>query len=168
MIREETKYYDNKGNEYISCIQLESKEWELTTSDGNKKLFSEDKKTILFDGYWYMSLKQLESKEWEITDSEAYKWLFSEDKQTKLFNGHHYNSFRQLESGEFEITDEDYIQAARFFNICRKNGIQGSHIDFLICSVAHRLKAQIFTSDNDFVHYQKYVPIQLFIFQSQS
>ena len=26
------------------------------------------------------------------------------------------------------IIDDDYIQAAEFYNICRKNGVQGSHI----------------------------------------
>ncbi|MBL0731257.1 MAG: PIN domain-containing protein [Desulfosarcina sp.] len=65
------------------------------------------------------------------------------------------------------IIDDDYIQAAKFSNICRKNGVQGSHIDFLICSVAYRLQAQIFTTDKDFEHYQNHVPIQLFTFQTQ-
>ena len=59
------------------------------------------------------------------------------------------------------VIDEDYIEAAKFSNICRKNGIQGSHIDFLICLVAHRLQAQIFTTDKDFEHHQNHVPIQL-------
>ncbi|MEA2116229.1 MAG: PIN domain-containing protein [Thermodesulfobacteriota bacterium] len=65
------------------------------------------------------------------------------------------------------IIDEDYIQAAKFSNICRKNGVQGSHIDFLICSVAYRLQVQIFTTDKDFSHYQNHVPIKLFTFQPQ-
>ncbi len=60
------------------------------------------------------------------------------------------------------IIDDDYIEAAKFSNICRRNGVQGSHIDFLICAVANRLQAQIFTTDKDFAHYQKYVPVQLF------
>ena len=59
------------------------------------------------------------------------------------------------------IIDDDYIEAAKFSNVCRKNGIQGSHIDFLICSVAYRLQVKIFTTDNDFGHYQNHVPIQL-------
>jgi len=63
------------------------------------------------------------------------------------------------------IIDEDYIQAAKFSNLCRKKGVQGSHADFLICATAYRLKAQIFTTDNDFAHYQKHVPIELFTFQ---
>jgi len=59
------------------------------------------------------------------------------------------------------IVDDDYIQAAKFSNICRINGIQGSHIDYLICAVAYRVKAKIFTTDQDFVYYKKYIPIQL-------
>ena len=64
------------------------------------------------------------------------------------------------------ILDADYIQAAKFSNICRKNGVQGSHIDFLICSVAYRLQSHIFTSDKDFTHYQKHLAIQLFTIQT--
>ena len=60
------------------------------------------------------------------------------------------------------IIGSDYIQAAKFSNLCRAKGVQGSHTDFLICSVAYRLQAQIFTTDNDFGHYKKHVPIQLF------
>lgn len=60
------------------------------------------------------------------------------------------------------VRDDDYETAARFSNICRTNGIQGSHIDFLICAVAVRLKLQIFTTDQDFLHYSQYLPIKLF------
>ena len=65
------------------------------------------------------------------------------------------------------IIDDDYIQAAKFANICRSKGIQGSHTDFLICSVAYRLQAKIFTTDNDFGFYERHVPIQLFNLSSQ-
>lgn len=60
------------------------------------------------------------------------------------------------------VLDEDYETAAHYSNICRTNGIQGSHIDFLICAVAMRLKLQIFTTDRDFLHYAQYLPIKLF------
>lgn len=61
-----------------------------------------------------------------------------------------------------QIIDDDYVQAALFSNICRSKGVQGSHIDFLICAVAFRLKSEIFTTDNDFSYYGKQLPIQLF------
>ena len=51
------------------------------------------------------------------------------------------------------ILDSDYELAAELSNKCRKRGIQGSHIDFLICSVANRIDISIFTNDKDFEHY---------------
>jgi len=60
------------------------------------------------------------------------------------------------------INDSDYEQAAAFSNICRRKGIQGSHIDFLICAVSVRLDLQIFTVDQDFEHYIKHLPINLY------
>ena len=59
------------------------------------------------------------------------------------------------------VTDDDYLCAAEFSNRCRQQGIQGSHIDFLICAVAHRLKMNIYTCDKDFDHYSKHLPIGL-------
>jgi len=61
-----------------------------------------------------------------------------------------------------QIVDDDYVQAALFSNTCRSKGVQGSHIDFLICAVAFRLKSEIFTTDNDFSYYEKHIPLQLF------
>ena len=60
------------------------------------------------------------------------------------------------------ILDEDYITAARFYNECRQKGVQGSHIDLLICAVAVRLNVSILTSDKDFGFYQQYLPIKLY------
>ncbi|MEM7791851.1 MAG: PIN domain-containing protein [Verrucomicrobiota bacterium] len=56
-------------------------------------------------------------------------------------------------------TSEDHLNAARFFNQCRQQGIQGSPVDFLICALAHRLEAPILTTDQDFIHYAKIIPI---------
>lgn len=61
-----------------------------------------------------------------------------------------------------EIIDSDYEAAAEYSNICRSKGIQGSHIDFLICAVAIRLKMQIYTTDKDFESYSKHLPILIF------
>jgi predicted nucleic acid-binding protein len=60
------------------------------------------------------------------------------------------------------IHDIDYETAAELYNQCRKKGIQGSHIDFLICAVAKRLDVPIFTTDKDFLHYQKAISIKLY------
>jgi len=60
------------------------------------------------------------------------------------------------------IAPEDYITAAEFYNTCRQHGIQGSHIDFLICAVAAGNGLAIFTTDKDFTRYAAHVPIQLY------
>lgn len=63
---------------------------------------------------------------------------------------------------ELEIIQEDYEKAAEFFNLCRKKGVQGSHIDFLICAVAHRYKISVYTADKDFENFSAYIPVSLF------
>ena len=62
---------------------------------------------------------------------------------------------------DHSITTEMYELAAQNFNTCRAKGIQGSHIDFLICSVAMKEQWLIFTLDKDFQHYAQHLPIQL-------
>lgn len=57
---------------------------------------------------------------------------------------------------------EHFVRAAEFSNICRKKGIQGSTIDFLICAVADLENLIIFTTDQDFLSYKKYLPLRLF------
>ena len=77
------------------------------------------------------------------------------------------NAFLELKSklkafDDFNITTQDYETAAGFLNLCRKQGIQGSHIDFLICAIAHNNNLLIYSTDMDFENYEKYLPIKLF------
>jgi len=65
-------------------------------------------------------------------------------------------SFRYL-----EILPGDYVEAARFFNLCRSHGVTGSHVDMLICATACRHGVPIFTTDPDFAGYAQHVPIRL-------
>ena len=62
---------------------------------------------------------------------------------------------------DWSIETEDYELAAKFYNKCRMNGIQGSHIDYLICAVAFNSNFTILTLDGDFEHYKKFTGIQL-------
>jgi len=62
---------------------------------------------------------------------------------------------------DIPLTREDYERAAELYNTCRKSGIQGSQIDFLICVVAAGREIPIFTTDNDFLLYAKYLTISL-------
>ncbi|MFZ2960919.1 MAG: PIN domain-containing protein [Candidatus Ozemobacteraceae bacterium] len=61
-----------------------------------------------------------------------------------------------------EIEDSDYIVAAEYSNECRTQGIQGSHVDFLICAVALRNKIPIFSLDKDFERYSKVLEIDVY------
>jgi len=63
---------------------------------------------------------------------------------------------------DLAINTESYELAAENFNTCRRKGIQGSHVDFLICAVAELHKLAIFTLDNDFLHYSKHIDIELY------
>jgi len=62
---------------------------------------------------------------------------------------------------DLPIIEADYEEAARVFNLCRKKGVQGSHIDFLICAVAIRHSAAVFTTDKDFTNYAKHLDLEL-------
>lgn len=46
-----------------------------------------------------------------------------------------------------KITSDDYIEAARLFNLCRDHGVECGPVDILICSVAVRHGFGILTSD---------------------
>ncbi len=59
------------------------------------------------------------------------------------------------------LEDSIFELAASFFNVCRSNGIQGSHTDFLLCACGVAWKVKILTKDKDFARYAKYLPIDL-------
>jgi predicted nucleic acid-binding protein len=56
---------------------------------------------------------------------------------------------------------EDHLTAARYYNLCRSQGVQGSSIDFLICAMSRQREHLILTLDEDFTHYAKHLPIRL-------
>lgn len=69
---------------------------------------------------------------------------------------------KALESFEdVPLRTEHFVRAAEFSNQCRKKGVQGSTIDFLICAVAAIEELQILTTDSDFLRYAKHLPIRL-------
>jgi len=63
---------------------------------------------------------------------------------------------------DLPIDSNAYERAAEFYNLCRRKGIQGSHIDFLICSIAETHNLSIFTTDNDFINYAKLLHISIY------
>jgi predicted nucleic acid-binding protein len=87
-------------------------------------------------------------------------------RQELLSGMTHKEQFQKLKDrlrafDDIAVQSEDHELAAEIFNTCRKKGIQGSTIDFLICAVAHRRKIALFTSDKDFLHYAKCVELVL-------
>lgn len=62
---------------------------------------------------------------------------------------------------DLPIAADDYEEAARLFNACRGKGVQGSHVDFLICAVAMRHSVPVFTTDGDFENYARHLDIEL-------
>ena len=74
--------------------------------------------------------------------------------------------FDRLESNlaafpDLPLLAEDYVVAAKFFNLCRSKGIQGSNTDFLICAAAVRHNCSIFTTDGDFAKFANCLPVVL-------
>ncbi len=62
---------------------------------------------------------------------------------------------------DLPVYSSDYELAAEFHNQCRRNGIQGSHIDFLICAVAKSNDIAIFIDDKDFLNYSNVLNLEL-------
>jgi predicted nucleic acid-binding protein len=60
------------------------------------------------------------------------------------------------------LTMQDYEKAAEVFNTCRANGVQGSSTDFLICASSINHQLPVFSVDNDFLNYQKYLHMLLY------
>ena len=80
-----------------------------------------------------------------------------------ISNPSQFNKLKQTLSffEDIILKTDHFIKAAEFSNLCRKNGIQGSTTDFLICAVANLEKLSIFTIDNDFIKYNKYLKTKL-------
>lgn len=61
-----------------------------------------------------------------------------------------------------ELDAVDYEEAARISNQCRQSGIADSSVDMLLCAVSLRYSWEIFTTDRDFIHYARIVPLRMF------
>lgn len=64
------------------------------------------------------------------------------------------------------LDTEDHEEAARLSNVCRRRGVAGSSIDFLLCAVAKRRDWAIFTTDADFQRYARIVDVKLLTVES--
>jgi predicted nucleic acid-binding protein len=78
-----------------------------------------------------------------------------------------YKKYQELKEklsafSDFDVKTSDYEIAAHFYNLCRKKGVQGSHIDFLICAVGYNNSFPIFTLDKDIANYRFQIPIKIY------
>jgi predicted nucleic acid-binding protein len=74
--------------------------------------------------------------------------------------------FTRLESALKAFPDEaleteDYIEAARFFNLRRSRGVTPAPIDLLICAAAMRRKWPVFSLDADFQRFAHILSLRL-------
>lgn len=74
-----------------------------------------------------------------------------------------FQSLKENLSGftDLQLNESDYILAAQYNNLCRSKGIQGSNTDLLICAASVNHNLGIFTTDQDFQHFSKHLPISL-------
>ena len=130
-------------------------------------------KVIIDTSIWSLALRREKSQDISILgelESLIYDFrvqLIGPIRQEVLSGIRSENQFKMLKSylhsfPDYQIQSDDYELAAQFFNQCRSKGIQGSNTDFLICAIAVNNNCQIFTSDQDFLHFQKVIPIQLY------
>ncbi len=87
-------------------------------------------------------------------------------RQEILSGIRHHEQFEKLKVylrafPDLALEAEDYELAADYFNICRKQGVQGANTDFLICAVANRRRYEILTTDKDFENFSHHLPIKL-------
>lgn len=121
---------------------------------------------------WSLSLRSKEPK--DVAIAEKLTHLIDDNtvkiigaiRQEILSGYSNKNSFEKLRQKlhyfpNEPVVDADYEAAAEYSNFCRVKGIQGSHIDFLICAVSIRAKFRIYTVDKDFDLYSKHLPISL-------
>jgi predicted nucleic acid-binding protein len=68
---------------------------------------------------------------------------------------------RLVPTPDLSLTTDTYVVAAEFYNVCRSAGIAPGSVDMTICAAAHTHGVPIFTTDPDFVHYAKVLPVTL-------
>ena len=78
---------------------------------------------------------------------------------TERVNHTSLNDFRKNKREALET--EDFIEAARFFNLCRSRGVTPAHIDLLICATAMRREWPVFSLDADFQRYARILSLRL-------
>jgi predicted nucleic acid-binding protein len=132
-------------------------------------------KVLIDTSVWSKALRRRKIKNEDQNIVEGLKYLINEYMDViigpirqELLSGisdeRVFNELKEKMKGfsDFPVETIDYELAAEYANQCRRNGVQGSNTDFLICAIAVRNNFEIFTQDDDFYEYKKYVPIKIF------
>jgi predicted nucleic acid-binding protein len=132
------------------------------------------KKVLVDTSIWSLALRKKEKTTSEIKIVEQFSGLVLDldiiligpIRQEILSGISDIKRFSELKQrlsifGDFRIETHDYELAAEFYNECRRNGVQGSHIDFLICAVAANNNMSIMTLGKDFSNFKKHIKIKL-------
>jgi len=64
---------------------------------------------------------------------------------------------------EEKLGVRDYKRGAEVSNKLRSHGLTGNLVDYLICAVSIERGLSVFTTDQDFQHYAKYLPLRLHV-----
>lgn len=129
-------------------------------------------KVIVDTSVWSLALRRPQQQHNSIANklhdliSDGRVILIGAVRQEILSGIKHQAQFDKLKNNlrafpDLSLDIEDYELAADYFNICRRNGIQGANTDFLICACATRRNYEIFTTDKDFISFSQCLPIVL-------
>jgi predicted nucleic acid-binding protein len=94
-------------------------------------------------------------------------WLIGPVRQEILTGFNEVGQFAEIRAvlrafADVEIESVDFELGAELHNLCRRRGVQGSSTDFLICAMAVRREASVFTTDGDFTHYARCTGVKLY------
>jgi len=129
-------------------------------------------KVLVDTSIWSLALRRSERQndalitEFELLIKEVRVQLIGPIRQEILSGIKSDKQFVQLKNylkafPDYIIQSQDYELAAEYYNICRSKGIQGSYTDFLICAISNNRNWPIFTSDQDFDHFQKHISFDI-------
>lgn len=131
-------------------------------------------KVLVDTSVWSLALRKSQKNEEDTRIVRELQELISESRvvmigpvRQELLSGiSDATKFRRLREklrafDDVDLNSGDYETAAELSNTCRRNGIQGSHTDFLICSFSMNNNCPVFTLDKDFDLYRKHIPLSL-------
>ena len=82
-----------------------------------------------------------------------------------IFNNQRFTAVRDALRAfrDHPVGPGDHERAAEMFTTCRRAGIQGSVVDYLVCAVAERLAGPVLASDVDFERYATVLSVRLHV-----